>query len=349
MKIYDVPGQRRYWVVRAEAGRYFDHFIHYGLVALGHLNRLNIQDCVNADAILGWEDLKERYEASQGALDNSKQQTSSHLAQVRSFLYEMSVGDWVVTVGRGGVRFGRIVGRPAIKKEKLVVLLGPDGSRSESMEMHLQRAVVWGPGLSRGNLPYGLQLSLKANQTVFSLDAKWDAIYHSLYPAFTRDGKLFLSAKIRKKEDIRNHDISTIFRLLDEVEIIGKEMALRGHLGDFENSYAEYIDQNKLTNTTKAQFHSPGDIWNAISGTVGNLAPSEWIPYTVLAYAMLFGNQKLGFDGLVDLQTRQKIWDLILQRLKANRADNVVDSVQLELPKIDTSALEDHSKDQPGD
>jgi hypothetical protein len=36
MKIYKIPEEKRYWVVRAESGRYFDHFIKYGVVALGH-------------------------------------------------------------------------------------------------------------------------------------------------------------------------------------------------------------------------------------------------------------------------------------------------------------------------
>ena len=43
MKIYEVPSDRRYWVVRAEGGLYYDHFTKNGLMALGHLKSLGIE------------------------------------------------------------------------------------------------------------------------------------------------------------------------------------------------------------------------------------------------------------------------------------------------------------------
>ena len=42
MEIYQVPDEKRYWVVRAESGRYYDHFTKYGVVALGHLNCIEL-------------------------------------------------------------------------------------------------------------------------------------------------------------------------------------------------------------------------------------------------------------------------------------------------------------------
>lgn len=189
-------------------------------------------------------------------------------------------------------------------------------------------------------------MSLKANQTVFNVDAKWDAIYHTLYPAFRRENKLFLSAKITTEQAIKNHNISIIFKILDEVEIIGKEIARGANSGNFEQIISTYIETDALTITTKAQFHSPGDIWNAITGVAGNLDLDHWATYTMTAYSMIFGNQKIGFDGLIDIETRKKLWDLVIDRIKKNKAEKVVEALQIKLPQIDTSKLEDSTKDR---
>lgn len=346
MQIYRVPDERRYWAVRAESGKYFDHFTTHGVIALAHLNLLELEDTTEKSPPLDWKTLRGNFLRHKEVLKNTKNKTSSHLAQVQSFLYEMKVGDWVVTIGHGALRFGRIIGKPFIKKDPLTIVYDRQTGRKVDMYMDLRRQVEWGPSIARRDLPYGLLLSLKANQTLFCLDARWEAIYHSLYAAFLRDDKLYLSAKITTEDDIKNHSVSTIFKLLDEIEVIGKEFARTGKIDDFENVFSEYIDQDQLSITTKAQFHSPGEIWNAVTATVGQVNIDHWITYTVTAYSMLFGNKKMGFDGLVDLDTRKKIWDLVIERIKKNRAEKVVDSLQLELPKIDTSKLEDSSKDK---
>lgn len=346
MEIYQVPDERRYWVVRAESGRYYDHFTKYGVIALGHLNCIEPQDTPEGQKFCPDEgELSDLFKRYHDGKEHKKQSTSVQLAQVKSFTYEMSVGDWVVTVGSSFVRFGRIVGNPYIANELLTVVYDPEKGRKVDMDYKLRRSVVWGPSIRRKELPYGLIQSLKSNLTVFNLDRHWQAVHHSLYPAFIKDDQLFLSSKIRSDDEIKNYSVSAILNLLNEVEVIGKELANGNELDDFESSYDEYIDNEQLTITTKAQFHSPGDIWNAISAAAGGI--EGWATYTVAAYSMLFGNQKLGFDGLIDLQTRQKIWDIILQRLQKNKAEKVVESLQLEMPKANTEKLEDNSSDKP--
>lgn len=346
MNIYRVPDERRYWAVRAESGQYFDHFTSYGIIALAHLNLLELEDSTEESPPFDWSTLRGNFLRHKDVSNNSKNKTSSHLAQVQSFLYDMNVGDWVVTVGHGAVRFGRIVGKAFIKKDIVTFVYDIQTGRKVDMNMHLRRHVEWGPSIARKDLPFGLLLSLKANQTLFSLDTKWDAIYHTLYPAFLRDDTLYLSAKIKTKNNIKNHSVSAIFKLLDEIEVIGKEFSEKGVIDNFDEVFSGYIDQDELSITTKAQFHSPGEIWNAITAAAGHVNINNWATYTVTAYGMLFGNNKMGFDGLIDLDTRRKIWDLVIERIKKNRAEKVVDSLQLELPKLDTSKLENNSKDK---
>lgn len=346
MKIYEVPSDRRYWVVRAEGGHYYDHFTRNGVVALGHLNILGLPNYSENDLLPDWVTLQNKFKLLLENNQNLKSIGRLHLSQAKSFLYEMKPGDWVITIGAGSVRFGRIVSKPFIDNKPIVVVYDAERGHVVECDMHLRRCVEWGPSIPRRDLPYGLLMSLKANQTVFCVDAKWDALYHTLYPAFLRDNKLYLSAKIKSERAIRNHDISTIFKLLDEVEVIGKLASRKSKELDFDKTFQEFIEGDALTITTKAQFHSPGEIWNAISGIAGQIDLNNWATYTVAAYSLIFGNQKAGFDGIIDLETRRKLWDLVIERIKKNNAQKVVESLQIELPRIDTSRLEDGSKDR---
>lgn len=345
-KIYEVPKERRYWVVRAEGGKYYDHFTRHGLIALEHINCLDVQETTEGNVFSPNKiELNTAFRYYHERKRNKKQRASAQLAQVNSFVYEMSVGDWVVTVGYNSIRFGRIISGPFVKKDVVTVIYDQETGRKVDMDFNLRRQVQWGPSLSRKSLPYGLMSSLKANQTVFCLDKNCEAVYHSLYPAFYKDNQLFLSAKINSRENIKNYSVTAIFNLLNEIEIIGKELVLGNSLDNFDDIYTRYIDEDRLSITTKAQFHSPGDIWNTISPLLENVDLNNWSTYTVTAYSMLFGNSKLGFDGLVDLDTRKKLWGIMIERIKANKAEKVVESLKLEMPRTDTSKLEDSSND----
>jgi hypothetical protein len=346
MKIYEVPSDRRYWVVRAEGGHYYDHFTRNGVIALSHLNNLGLPNSSENDLLPDWLTLKNKFRPLLEKNQSLKPIGRLHLSQAKSFIYEMKPADWVITIGAGSVRFGRIVSKPFFDNKPIVVVYDAERGRIVECDMHLRRRVEWGPSIPRRNLPYGLLMSLKANQTVFCVDAKWDAIYHTLYPAFLRDNKLYLSAKIKSDRAIKNHDISTIFKLLDEVEVIGKSASRNSKESDFEKTFHQFIEGDELTITTKAQFHSPGEIWNVISGVAGQIDLSSWAAKSFAAYSLIFGNNKAGFDGIVDLETRRKLWDLVIERIKKNNAQKVVENLQMELPRVDTSQLEDGSKDR---
>lgn len=344
MKIYEVPRERRYWVVRADSGRFYDHFCTHGVIALAHLNQLFIDDQKNF--FPNQVDLFDRV-LKLNADKVKKKTISSHWAQIRTFIYDMKVGDWVLTVGDRGVRYGRVISHSYILKEKLRVVHDHETQRYTDMDMHLRRNVQWGPVINRGDLPYGLIRALKANQTVFNLDKNWDALYHSIYPAFTFEDKLYLSLKITSKDEIKNHSVTALFNMLNDIEVIGKEVSRHGGVDTkyLDEVLARYVENDELTITTKAQFNSPGDIWNVISGGLGNL--DNWMFNIFLAYSMIFGNKTIGIDGFIDLQTRQKIWDVVIERMKNKHSQKSLDALKIQLPNSDTSKLEDKSNDQP--
>lgn len=358
MDIYNVPKGKRYWVVRAESGTYYNHFVKYDVVCLGHLDVLNLPDTLDGKIFKPVEaELIDQFKSYHASKNNGKNHTSTHLAQIRSFIYEMKIGDWVLTVSDNEIRYGRIVGPALIKKTPLPIYTNVEATTSIDLTFHLRRKVSWGPSILKAAMPYGLMRSLKANQTLFSLDKNWEALHHTIYPAFTSDNRLYLSAKITTTDEIKNRHVSAIFTLLSEIEVIGKELPKlleekrsQSETGAkeqlFERLFDDYLNQNKLTITTKAQFNSPGDIWNTVYEYVTTTDFSTWSTQLVIAYSMLFGNSKLGFEGLIDIETRKKLWDILIERLRANKAEKVIESLKVKLPDYDTTALEDKSKDQ---
>lgn len=230
-----------------------------------------------------------------------------------------------------------------IKNEKVVVYYDPENDRKVEMESNLRRNVNWGPIISRSSIPFGLLSSLRANQTVFNVDKHWEALYHTLYPAFSKENDLYLSLKIRQEKEINNYSVVQILSFLNEIEVVAKELEDNLTADNFEEVFSQYVVDGLLTLTTKAQFNSPGDIWNKLD--FSGLKKSK-MAYVLIGYAMLFGNAHVGMDGVVDLQTRQRLWAIVADRIEQKDMSHVVASLELSKPKYDTTVLESKDKQE---
>ena len=343
MNIYDVPEDRRYWVVRADSGTYYDHFIRYGIVALGHLDDLNLKESRDTPYQPDLVSLETALKRMHETKEIKTRRALAHFNQVRSFISEMNIGDWVLTIGDASIQFGRITGTPRLDKTPLPIVYDAEKGKEVALEFNLRRKVSWGPKIKRNILPFGLLQSFRANQTLFNIDYHWDAIYHSLYPVFKRENNLYLSANINTKERVKNFSITSLLSLLNEIEVIAKEFDNIKNTEDFKRIFKQYIKYDDITITTKAEFHSPGEIWNRISDFIPG---SKGIALVVLAYSMIFGNHELGFDGLVDLETRQKFWDIFIDRIKENNIEDTVKDLDLTVPRANTQKLESNANDE---
>jgi hypothetical protein len=338
MKIYEVPEDRRYWVVRANQSLYYDHFTRYGVVAVGHFNALDI-NLEDTEAFFPDEgELRSVVSRGANLKGAKKAQESKNLNQLKNFIYNINVGDWVVTVRDSALRFGIVESEPYIDNEPLEIIYDVEKGRSVEMDYLLRRKVTWGPAIQRKTMPYGLVASLGSQLTVFNIDKHWEAIYHSLYAAFSRRDELFLSLKIRSEKEIKNYSVVQILQFMNEIEVISKEFEGGIDRESFEALFDYYVDNDLFTLTTKAQFNSPGDIWNKI--VIPNLKKGKGASIALVVYAMLFGNNQLGMDGVVDLETRQKLWDLVIHRMNENNIVETINKLELSRPTYDTSELE---------
>lgn len=343
MNIYEVPEGRNYWVVRADGGRYFDHFVDHSVIALAHLDILELPDSEGKVFAPGLVELSSKLSKKHKSDGVKLGTTTSHVHQIKAFINGVKIGDWVMAIGKDLVRFGRVVSKARLSRGPLDVAYGQNKERVVSMSHNLRRRVVWGPSIKRDALPFGLLSSMRAYQAIFNINQHWEAVYHTLYPVFSKKDELFFSIKINSRQRINNYHVACLFNYLNEIEVISKYATDNITPGQFEDFFKDHALNYGVSTTTKAAFNSPGEIWAAIEA---GLKKRPVITVLLGGYILLFGNTQLGFDGLIDVETRRQMWQLVLSRYEENHIKEVTRELQLAQPRMDTAVLESDSADE---
>lgn len=216
------PEGQRVWVVRASGGAYLGHFSEHNLIAIGHVDVLQLSEGPISSATL--DQLQKSLQKSDP--ERAKSSVSSHVNQVRTFVSLIKRDDLVVTVNSDRLSVGRVTGEAYINHKPLKIERGEDVFE---MRHNVRRSVVWGPSIPRKSVPATLEMTMLAHQTVFNIDDYWDSVYHLLYPCFHFDGKLYLSANINQTNALDNFSLSQFFLLLSGIEIMAKEMSSDGN------------------------------------------------------------------------------------------------------------------------
>jgi len=345
LDIFEVPEGRRYWVVRADAGRYYDHFISDRAVAIGRLDHAVLPD--DLDDFLSDEDRIESVSRAQSAKDGLARQTATlHFNQLSRFLFEISVGDWLITMGRSKVRFGRVVSKPYVDVNPVVLVDESKGTTS-AMPYRLRRNMVWGPTFRKADLPSRLVASLQAHQTIFNVDKSWEAIHQALYPVFRRGESVYLSARIRSDKPIANIDLTNYLTFLSELEYIAKRQDLSSaeKSNQFQSDFQKFVQSGKATLSTKASFQSVGEIAHIFEIILSNRG-LQIASIIYFGYAMLFGNRLAGMDGLMPTSSREELWSLIIKRMDEWSAKKIAERYEMQPPTVRTDQLEDAGPDE---
>ena len=329
------PADQRFWVVRASGGTFVRHFRNSGLVAIGHVNDLTIAKGPIPDGFV-----KKLAAALRVAKpDRTTLSISSHVNQVKTFCHEIKENDLIVTVDSQNLMIGRVSGDAYI--DDTAVVITDVYGKQDAMEHNLRRPISWGPILSRKSVPTALEMTLLAHQTVFSLDRHWDAVYHLIYPCFVFEGRLYLSANIKQTESLDNYSITQFFALLSGVESVAKNLQYeKDDVNEYLPSVSSLRHGGDLNLTSKAAFMSPGTIWSSV------LLDAPQLVTAVVIYIMLFGGDLKFFktDGILDIQTRRKMWDRVMKLKKSHDFDHVKEKLKVEIPNYDTTAIETPSE-----
>jgi hypothetical protein len=340
--VFEVDPKRRYWVVRADAGNFYTHFVEHGLVAVGFLDTISpaaisVEELPKKSGEL-LERLIKKLQSGEPKLSPPK--IDAKVEQCRRFIDDMYVGDWVITVQDRFLRIGRIVSHAFIDPTQKHPLPSADGLEQPPMTFALRRKVTWGPEILRTGLPSIIRNALSAHLTIFSVDNYWQEIHHLLFPIFQVEDDLYFSLRLNSKEGINNYLVSQLLEYCSEVEACVRLEASQAQPSDaFEDQVFSLAQHNQLRLETKASYFSPGIIWGLLQD-IGTSA--AWV---IPAYIAMFGNTKLGFDGIVDIKSKHKILDFVLKRWDSKRGPSITAGLVIDAPVADTKRLTDKSKD----
>jgi hypothetical protein len=329
------PEGQRVWVVRASSGQFVEHFARYSLVAIGHVDQIPLSDgAFETNDLNRLEQLLFKADP-----DRSRGSITSHVNQVKAFVLDMKVGDLVVTLDSYSLMVGRVNEEAFIDRKKLT--LERFGRYPSELTFRLRRSVNWGPRMRRGDVPAALEMTLLAHQTVFNLDDHWEAIYHLIYPFFFHRDTFFLSTKIAQQEALDNFSIAQLFGLLSGIEAVAKTLSANEftRTPNYLSLLSTYVESNRLTLTSQAEFMSPGTIWSRVKITPKGMACAA------LMYAMLFGAKTplIETDGVLDKELRHMIFELVKQMATQHQLPRIKQDLEIGVPSYNTEALRDKS------
>jgi hypothetical protein len=298
-----VDPKKNYWVIRADGGFHFNTFIKNGFVALSHIDDLEITSNHLSTEIL-----------NNVAIALPNERGSSRHRQVYRFIDKINLNDWVITIGKRDIAIGIV---------KSHAFLDGSGFDNKKYLLGLRRNIEWTTTINRNDIPYDLQVGLKCNQSLFSITKYHESIYHTLFPFFIKGPKVHTSLKIKAQTHIRTKDVIQLFELIDKIDEFCQKTLNK--------------DKKSITPSfVKAQFKSPGDIW-AIYNDIKTNVPTE-VFYFIGIYIAIFGNSKLGFDGIIDKENKQKLIDFCKTQLKNRKIKKSLENLKIEMPESEIYA-----------
>lgn len=325
IEIYKVPESRNYWLVRSHGGTLFDHFISSNVVAVSYLDKPlgeDVEGLVNsnegqylAGTLLFNEFSEDPWEALINTVFPSNKKSAKltkNKGQLKHFLTDMAIGDWVITLSGDRVRIGVLKSDAYYSDKVLISNQKPDLPEDASF---VRREVDWGPELSRKSLSANINKTLRSQQTIVSLKNHIVDIHHYLFPIFVHEEKVFVSINIGRPSDIPLGAMSNFF------DVISRFSELT--LDEGEGSSA----------TVKAYFFSEGQI-RLSTFTGPKTIVTVGAAYVVLS-SIFNGNEKIGTKPL---------YETIGNAKKA--ASAFTESLQVSIPSLDTTKLRGYDMEE---
>lgn len=251
------PPRRKFWLCRAEKGIYYDHFKAFGVMAMGHFDKIK-----NLDTTYTREQLSSSLRAVMTLDPTIEDRTANnHINQAMHFIYDAAIGDIVLTVNSTRIAIGVITSHAYFEKESLILLSNSPEDEDIPMRYYLRREVDWITSVRRSSLPYSLSRGVRGNQTFFSLDDYEDEIYSIVSTFVYKNESLSMNLLITKEENISTYDYSLLTNTILKCEFLAKELP---HLktvtsiSDIQERFTTFCISRQTQSHLKAEFASPG-------------------------------------------------------------------------------------------
>lgn len=267
------------WLVRATGGKFLDHFRQDNLVAIGHLDDVYPYAGEVTYEVPGYSQVesyilrKIKYtvpiEGSKRSARKLNGSGTKKLNQIDSFSSKVKIGDIIVSTDGSSLLIGVCSSHAYLDPNPVLLNLPPEVEAehpSPRMVHRLRRDVVWGPQIPRHSLPSSIKKTLQGQQTIIDFRKHWDKFYHLMYPFFVDENYLYISNKITSSGAVSNLFIGGLLQNISLMQQFAKEIEETGEidLDSIARLLNFELDISTFSATTKAEFMSPGDLWNRI-------------------------------------------------------------------------------------
>lgn len=187
---------RKYWLIRAESGEYYDEFIEGNFVAIGwdELNEFSREQMYNDEFMV--EQINTIY------TEDIVKQPWRVYTQVRKFIHEVSNGDVVLVPSATHVMFGIIQGD--------IYLADIENNGTNGCPFKKRRRVSWLKSVRRPKLDPYLYKLLHSQFTISSAVDYAPYIDRTLHSYFIKGDKAHLVLQVERQDQVFLRDINRL-------------------------------------------------------------------------------------------------------------------------------------------
>ena len=331
-ELIELKSNARYWLVRADGGKYYEHFKHHNFISVHH-NEITLEKLQSSTLLLTKEKNIEYYKMQILAEHKDDNWTKHKIAfaakRLYSFIEEMTIGDYVIVPSYKSNYFliGQITG------EVKEVHLPEESSLNYEFDTtsdSKRRKVKWINEVPRRKInPKFLYSTLTMHQSIIEVTQYSKYIDGLISPLYLKEGKLNLKLNVNTEKPITSQMWKSLYSVIDLIR-------------------NEKLDE-EITVTTNVE--SPGDI-NLTTIVKFVSDHKEFLNYGILSLAVLFGDvdikiakikgivptlisvgerleekRKLKIENdsaMIDLETKEKDVELhdIERRIQIKEAEN---------------------------
>ncbi len=241
-----MPENRRYWLVRADGGKFFDDFYENAYIGIRYNNitQSKIQSCFDSD-IFDKEALKEHIKKSYP--DETRPGLVAGYIYTMCFI--MKKGDVVVVPSENAEYL--IIGE--IESDKTLFLEKGSSSSIQDNDIVpsnycIRKQIKWLKKISKADMDMRFYKALFSHNTISNISDYDFIIDKFLYPYYIKDGKFCFIFQITSTEDVSFSFYSKLYGVLQS-EILG-----------LKNSFSDIQTEGPDKLVSKIQVESPGYI-----------------------------------------------------------------------------------------
>ena len=332
IELIELKSNTRYWLVRADGGKYYEHFKHHSFISVHH-NEITLEKLQSSTLLLTKEKNIEYYKMQILAEHKDDNWTKHKIAfaanRLYSFIEEMTIGDYVIVPSYKSNHFliGQITG------EVKEVHLPEESSLNYEFDTTTdskRRKIKWINEVPRRKInPKFLYSTLTMHQSIIEVTQYSKYIDGLISPLYLKEGKLNLKLNVNTEKPITSQMWKSLYSVIDLIR-------------------NEKLDE-EITVTTNVE--SPGDI-NLTTIVKFVSDHKDFLNYGILSLAVLFGDvdikiakikgvvptlisigerleekRKLKIENdsaMIDLETKEKDVELhdIERRIQIKEAEN---------------------------